>query len=232
MDRKIPIALIAVVSDAFAEAYSHARIDQFMESAGIELSPSPPGNKQVKTRVWLKHANATMTDPLAVLGKVINEPMEVAPSWGVDQNETFRVKINRKLAEYGLAYQKGGLILALGAPPVGRTLLDIIHSRDLSGLQTEFERIYQNVESDPATTLTASCALLESLFKTYIEEENLEMPAEQSVKPLWKIVRKHLGLEPAVVEDEDLKTILGGMAATVGGTRCPPNACGLRAWSE
>ena len=57
MDRKIPAAVIAVVSDALALRYTHAQIDQFMGSAGIELSQSPPGNWQVKTRGWLRRAN-------------------------------------------------------------------------------------------------------------------------------------------------------------------------------
>jgi hypothetical protein len=217
MDRRIPVAVIAVVSDALAQRYSHAQIDHFMESAGIELSPSPLGNRQVKTRAWLRHANETMPDPLSALGKAITEPMEVMSPYEADPNETLRAKISRILGEYNLAYHKGGLIVALGATPVSKTLQEIIHARDLSGLQTEFDRIYQNVESDPAAAVTASCALLESLFKTYIDEQGLETPAEQSLKPLWKVVRKDLKLDPAMVDDEDLKIILGGLAATVEG---------------
>lgn len=217
MDRKIPAAVIAVVSDVLAERYSHAQIDQFMESAGIELTPSPLGNKQVKTRAWLRHANGTMSDPLDTLGRVITEPMEVTSTWETDPNERFKTEISKVLARYNLAYHDGGLIVTLGATAVGKTLQDIIHARDLSGLQTEFNRIYQNVESDPAAAVTASCALLESLFKTYIEEQGLEMPSDQTLKPLWKVVRKDLKLDPGMVEDEDLKTILGGLAATVEG---------------
>jgi len=217
MDRKIPVAVIAVVSDALAQRYTHAEIDQFMESAGIELSPSPPGNRQVKTRAWLRHANETMPDPLGALGKIITELMEVMSPYEADPSEPLRVKISKILAEYNLAYHKGGLIVALGATVVGKTLQGIIHAHDLSGLQTEFDRIHQNVESDPAAAVTESCALLESLFKTYIEEQGLEMPADQTVKPLWKVIRKDLKLDPAMVEDEDLKTILGGLAATVEG---------------
>jgi hypothetical protein len=101
---------------------------------------------------------------------------------------------------------------------VSRTLHDIIRGRDLTGLQTEFDRIYGNVESDPACAVTASCALLESLFRTYIEENGLEMPSEQSIKPLWKTVRKELNLGLALVNDEDLRTILSGLAAIVEGT--------------
>jgi hypothetical protein len=42
-------------------------------------------------------------------------------------------------------------------------------------------------------------------------------PAE-SIKPLWKVVRKDLNLDPAIVEDDDLRTILTGLAAIVEGT--------------
>jgi hypothetical protein len=65
--------------------------------------------------------------------------------------------------------------------------------------------------------MTASCALLESLFKHYIEERNLGMPSDQSVKPLWKQVRKDLNFDPAVIQDGDLQAILSGLAAIVEG---------------
>jgi hypothetical protein len=37
MTRQIPKAVIAVVSDALGNKYSHAAIDQMMEAAGIEF---------------------------------------------------------------------------------------------------------------------------------------------------------------------------------------------------
>jgi hypothetical protein len=43
------------------------------------------------------------------------------------------------------------------------------------------------------------------------------MPSEQTIKPLWKTVRKDLKLDPELVEDDDLKTVLGGLAAIVEG---------------
>jgi abortive infection Abi-like protein len=219
MNRKIPIAVIAVVSDALASEYTHAQIDRFMESAGIEIAISPIGNRQVKTRTWLKHANGTMSDPLATLGKVIIELMEVRTGYESDAVPNGnRAKVAGILAEYHLSYMKGGRIVTTGATAVGKSLEDTIRARDLSGLQIEFDRIYENVESDPASAVTAACALLESLFKTYIEDETLEMPAEQTLKALWKVIRKDLKLDPALVEDDDLKTILVGLAAIVEGT--------------
>jgi hypothetical protein len=220
VSRDIPIAVAAVVADVIGNKYTHAHIDSLMAAAGIEREPPPEGNKHVKTKEWLRHANRTCPDPLSVLGKVIIELMEVkhpTPNWDEEVVEPERVRIRAALADYGLEYAKGGYINKSGTTGVSRTIAEIIEARDLSGLQTEFDRIRENEESDPASAVTASCALLESLFKTYIEEENLQMPSEQSIKPLWKVVRSDLKFEPSVTEDEDLRTILKGLGAIVEG---------------
>jgi hypothetical protein len=216
MSRKIPTAVVAVVSDALGNKYSHAAIDQMMEAAGIELEPSPPGNRQVKTRAWLNHANKTFADPLATLGQVITEMMEADNEWN-PASQTDLQTVHQKLHEYGLSYSKGGYIATLGATAVSKTVKDIILARDLTGLQTEFDRIYENLEADPPAAVTASCSLLESLFKAYIEDNHLEIPSEESIKPLWKVVRKDLKLDPAAVDDDDLRAILSGLAAIVEG---------------
>jgi Abortive infection C-terminus len=218
---KNPVAVMAVVSDVIGSRYTHAEIDNLMERAGIELNSPPGKNRQVKTRAWLQSANQTSSDPLATLGKMLIEFMEIpfwSPSRDADVYEPLRERIRKALADYGLAYVKGGYITKVGATLVTKTLGDIISARDLSGLQTEFNRIHENEESDPAAAVTASCALLESLFKTYIEEGNLPMPAEQSIRPLWKVIRADLRLDPAATNDDDLRTTLTGLAAIVEGT--------------
>jgi hypothetical protein len=43
------------------------------------------------------------------------------------------------------------------------------------------------------------------------------MPAEESLKPLWKTASKHLGFDPSAVEDEDIKKIFSGMTSVVDG---------------
>lgn len=190
-----------------------------MERAGIEGEIAPGMNKVDKTRAWLKVANDKCADPLAALGTVLAELMEVdTAGYGVqtDLSED-RQKIHNALGAHGLSYFRGGLITALGATAVSRTIEEIIRERDLAGLQTEFDRIFRNVESDPATTVTASCALLESLFKTYIEDENLQMPADQSIRPLWKIIRADLNFDPGTTHDPDLKTVLSGLIGIVEG---------------
>jgi hypothetical protein len=100
---------------------------------------------------------------------------------------------------------------------VSQSLEVAIKNRDLAGVQDEFERITANVDSDPAAAATASCALLESMFKMYIADEGLAAPADESLLPLWKVVRTHRKLNAADVEDENLRKILSGVSSIVDG---------------
>jgi hypothetical protein len=58
---------------------------------------------------------------------------------------------------------------------------------------------------------------VEAFCKVYIADEGLPLPNEQSIKPLWKIVQGHLGLDPSQVADDDLKRILSGLSSLVDG---------------
>jgi Abortive infection C-terminus len=218
MVRTIPVPVIAVVADVLAMKYTHSRIDYFMEQAGIEAT-SPPGNKVDKTRAWLKLANQLTPDPLATLGKAIIEFMEVNSS-GYASNADLnpeRERVNRVLREHGLNYLKGGKVVATGVSAVSQDIEEVIRTRNLSGLQTEFDRIYSNTESDPAAAVTAACALLESLFKVYILDEKLDMPSDKTIKPLWNIVRRDLKLGPDKQQNEDVRTVLVGLGSIVEG---------------
>ncbi|HEV2022748.1 MAG TPA: abortive infection family protein [Terriglobales bacterium] len=218
---KIPVPVIAVVSDVLARNYTHNRLDFLMEQAGLTGDP-PFGNKVDKARAWLKRANtdSAITDPLSTLGRALEEFMEVDSSgYGVLTDlSAEREQINAKLAEHSLAYLKGGHVVRSGLGVVSRSVEDIIRTRDLAALQSEFDRIFENIERDPPAAVTASCALLESLFKLYIADERLTMPADESIKPLWNVVRKDLKLDPVSFQDEDLKKILSGLASIVDGT--------------
>lgn len=214
MKRRIPVAVIATVSEVLAGAYTRAEIDRLMLDADIEpnLDVINAGNKEGMTRAYLQSANANSVDALAALGKALTEPMEVALT------PLLRARITVILDLYGLTYKIGGYIAATGSSVISKRLEAIIAARDLAALQAEFDRVTENVESDPASAVTASCALLESLFKTYVEEEGLTMPSEQTLKPLWRLVRKNLNFDASAVDDDDdLRTILTGLGAIVEG---------------
>jgi hypothetical protein len=216
---QIPFPVIATVADVLAAKYTHARLDFLMKKAGVTGAPPEPGkNKIDRSRNWLELANSE-NEPLNVLGKAIEEVMEV-DSFGIlteDSIDTLRQKIRASLSKHGLGYRAGGNVFTFGTGAVARTLEQMARQRDLLGVQTEFDRIFESLDKDPPSAVTASCALLESLFKVYIEEQALTLPSDQSIKSLWAVVRKDLKFDPAVVQDDNLKKILSGLASIVDG---------------
>ena len=137
---------------------------------------------------------------------------------GDDSQEVARKRITDTLARFGLSYRQGGLIFgAVNALPT-KSLKQTLKDRDLVGVDKEFERALANVEEDPPAAITAACSILESLFKAYIEDTSgIEMPSDQSLRPLWRVASKHLSLDPAAVEDDDIKKVLSGMTSAVEG---------------
>ena len=65
--------------------------------------------------------------------------------------------------------------------------------------------------------MTAACAILESVCKTYLEEEGLALPNKQVLGSLWSEVGGHLGLAPKAIADDDLKRILQGLYSIADG---------------
>jgi hypothetical protein len=128
-----------------------------------------------------------------------------------------RERIEQILAEHSLSYHAGGKILgsAVGAP--SQTLEEILRKRDFGAVEKEFQRALEFVESDPPAAVTAACAIIEALCKVYIQERNLETPSKQTIKPLWAVVQKGLGLDPGSVADQDLQRILSGLSSIVDG---------------
>ena len=128
-----------------------------------------------------------------------------------------RERLTRALAKHGLSYGVGGRIFGGTVSIPTKSLEALIRERNLPEIEKEFQRALENVEADPATAVTAACAIVESTCKTYIAEEGLAMPADQSIQPLWKAVQAHLKLDPSKYVDTELRQILGGLTSIVHG---------------
>lgn len=220
---QIPVPLIAVVADVIAAKYSHANIDFLMEKAGLTLQDFSGVNKVNKVRNYLRLANEGTTDAMDVLGKTIEEVMELEKfSYPDPPIKECRERITQSLAKYGMAYQPGGRIVAVGvATAAVRSFDALVRVLNVSTMQEEFERILKHVDEDPPTAVTASCALLEALFKHYIAEHPaLVIPTKESIKPLWDVVRKDIGFDPSLHADEDLRKVLSGLGSIVDGIAC------------
>ena len=87
----------------------------------------------------------------------------------------------------------------------------------IEALDTEYRRAYSQIEADPPAAITASCAILEAVCKTYLLEEGIALPSKQVLGALWAATSQHLGLTPKVVEDDDLRQILTGLSSIAVG---------------
>jgi hypothetical protein len=147
-----------------------------------------------------------------ILGRIIEQFMDNPHGPAESQK-----RISSALSRSGLEYQPGGRILGAAEAIPARSVGAIIQERDISGLREEFDRALANVEKDPETSITAASSLLESLFKVYIDENKLPPPNDQSIRPLWSVVQKHLNLNPAATQRDDLRKICSGLSSIVDG---------------
>ena len=212
----LPTAVCAVIGDVLGSSvYHHATLQRMFYEAGAE-GEVPEGNCVVKCQTWLKRLHTEVRDPLIVLGNLLEEFMEVDIE-RYDNQDIGRGKISDALAKFGLSYRQGGVIYGREKSLPIKSLEQQLRDRDLISINNEFDRCLENVGSDPPSAITAACSILESLFKLYIEDNGLEMPAKQTIMPLWKVVSKDLKFEPSVVEDDDIKKILSGFTSVVDG---------------
>lgn len=215
----IPAPVLAVCAEISARRETHATLDNLFTYAGAPGEP-PDGSKPTKSQAWLRLVNKDETViPLQILGRLIENYMEMPLDKDSSWDEPLlkdRERITTVLAQCELQYVRGGKILgALGSP--SRTLEEFIKNRDFVSIDAEFNRALSNVETSPREATSAASNILESLCKVYISEEGLDAPAKQDLKPVWTIVRKHLGFDPSTIEDQDLQQILSGLISITDG---------------
>lgn len=215
---KIPNSVIgAVASVISAHYYSHTALNSlFMESGAP--GDIPPGNCETKCAAWLRRCNDDPSvDALAVLGQVIQKFMDQGPSeWRPEIAEGQR-RIRENLAKNQLSYQVNGFVTLAGASPATKALADFLNAGDFASIEAEFERAIRQLDRDPHAAITAACSIIEALCKTYIETFELEMPAQKSVIPLWRVMQVHLRLNIDSTLRDDQKRVLQGLASIIDG---------------
>lgn len=225
MRKEIPAPVIAVLSENMPDFESHASLDNLFSYAEAPGEP-PEGSKPVKVQAWLRRVNKEAERPLLVLGRIIECYMELPDieensrsmysMHAADAKKEFKRKLEAILSRCNLAYIAGGII-SDGSSIPSRSLAELIKGRDIPSIDAEFTRALANVNSEPREAVSAACNILESIFKTYITDEGLEMPQKQDLQNVWKVVRSDLGFEPGLLQDDDLKRILSGVLSVVDG---------------
>lgn len=221
---RIPPSVLGVTAPILAEAYTHSELDALFPRAGFPGDP-PPGNKVDKCLGWLRRANNECPYPLERFGRLIAHFMDQSPpdSWLETEQEPDeswtgpRERIRGALADEGLSYQSGGVILGSMLTGPSRSLQERLAAEGIEALEREYRRAYENIESDPGAAVTAGCAILEAACKAYLESVDQPLPSTQSLKPLWNAATRHLGLNPQAVANSDLRRIQSGMLSVVDG---------------
>lgn len=228
MDRRIPAPIIAHLADALSSFETHASLDNLFFYADAPGDP-PEGSKLVKSQAWLQAISKQHEDPMSIVGKLVEGYMDdpdhaldasdvprfSAPAY-VAEKRKFCRKLESLLARSGYQYRPGGLITCGGAAP-SKSLEQLIRGRDLPAIHHEFDRAIEHVVKEPREALSAACNILESVFKFYISDNQLELPAKQDLQAVFKVVRADLGWDGGSVEDEDLKRIISGLFSVVDG---------------
>ena len=93
--------------------------------AGAE-GEAPPGNRIEKCQTWLKRMHNDVPEPAAVLGKVMEEFMEVDQLYNAEKQETGRKAIHEVLARFGFSYHTGGLILGAASALPTKALTQVL----------------------------------------------------------------------------------------------------------
>ena len=225
MKKKIPIPIVAILSEHLPEIESHASLDNLFGYADAP-GESPEGSKPTKITAWLHRINKESEFPLMILGKLLERYMELPDEpkvknnyWNPDASSLkndFKVILSNNLTRCNLTYITGGII-SDGSSAPSKSLSTLIKGRDIPSIELEFNRALENVNSEPREAVSAACNILESIFKVYISDENLPMPKKQDLQGVWKVVRANLGFDTKLVQDDDLKKVLSGVLSVVDG---------------
>jgi hypothetical protein len=121
----------------------------------------------------------------------------LAPCLRIQKFRSRRARLTTVLAKEGLSYARGGYIHGANLTGPSKSLGERLKVNSIQVVETEFDRAYRSIESDPPAALTSACAILEAVCKHYIQAEYLPMPGKQTLGTLWSEVSKHLGLSPA-----------------------------------
>ena len=219
MSERIPAPIISVISETVAGWETHATLDSLFMYAGAPGDPLE-GSKMVKAQAWLRKVNKEHENPLQVLGGILEHYLDchIDDSDPQEFDKFARnIRIQDALEKSGLQYLPGGHI-SRGTSLPSKNLEEIIRHLDATSINEEYDRALRNVEVNPKEAVSAACNILESICRVYIEDqERLNLPKKQDIQSLWAVVRKDLGFDPSLVEDQDLQKILSGLISTVIG---------------
>lgn len=138
-------------------------------------------------------------------------------------NETasdYRDTLIRQLRSDGVDVSDDGIV-RMGAPPLSAGMLHGLQDRQ--ALARYEQRMQQSVDADPELAIGSAKELLEAVSRMILEDAGVEPRPTWSAYELFREAARHLDLSVSDVPDEragaeEIRRVLGGMAAVVTGT--------------
>ena len=93
----------------------------------------------------------------------------------------------------------------------------ILETNHLYSIIEDFNRAYENLETDPEQSIASASSTLESICKAICDFFNEEYPKALHMQPLITKTYKLLNLSPDQHADEQIKKILGGLNSVPAG---------------
>ena len=221
---KIPTAIIGLLSQIFPDRYTQATIDSLFLAAGAP-EPIPEGSKPTKVQAWLRQTNVKVSEPLKVLGLILDDFMEMQvdkkPFWSPQTDyasilETEKDRVRETLARDGLTYLRGGAITKGGA--VATVSLDeSVKKHGLLSVDIEIKRAFSIIEHDPHAAAQYAGNVLEATLKAYLDHKQVAYKSNDALAELWKLAAAQIGLRAADWDNKDLKKIASGLHSIVDG---------------
>ncbi|MGM1056732.1 MAG: abortive infection family protein [Bacteroidota bacterium] len=94
---------------------------------------------------------------------------------------------------------------------------EVLESKQLHSVIDDFNRAFENLETDPEQAIASASSTLESICKAICDFFNEDYPKAQHMQPLIGKAYKLLNLSPDQHADEQIKKILGGLNSVATG---------------
>lgn len=222
----IPPPVLAVTAKVLTETYSWSTVAQQFLAAGAPDFDPGLGNKATKAMAWLRHANSEMgDDALGMLGHLLFRFMEedvpeqrfFASEQNREQREVMRAELRAVLSRAHLAYVSGGTLMREGVSIPTKQLADLIKARNDPAVEAEFVTLAARVAEHPRDALSAAANTVEAVLGEMVAGLGLTPPSNRTLNTLWATVKPAINADPAAMPDDDLRKIVGAMAAMVDG---------------
>ena len=215
---KISSGLLDIIAKSIAQCETHLSLQSlFKRSVPFDLEPFSGSKLDICHDYLRQITNHSGIDSLNVLSKLIARYIENIDEENVLIEET-KQKLLMAIKKSNLSLDNNGFLFPNNTGQLSSSeLLKSIKDLDAKSIEIEFDRALNNVEKNPREAVSAASNILESLFKVYIEDNNLEMPKNKDIMSLWAKVKVDLNFDPKKLEDDDLKKIISGLVSIVDG---------------